>query len=150
MPVPEGDRVCRFIRPSKDDWSVREQRPKPGAFKHKEGISVWHKECLQAVYNADLEDLRIGSLTGAGQALHTVADYHQCAADAAEQKQELCRVSVEWRSDSVPEPWWQWRDAHIQVDALEGSPKVIAEMRRLLAGSTLWCTAPDGLEDNRQ
>ena len=146
MPVPDGDWVCRFIRPTKDCWSEREQRPKPGAFKQ-DGISVWHIERLRDQYGANPQDLMFGSLAGAGQAHHTIADYHQCAVEAAHTKKEPCDVTAEWRPDDgcVSTPWRKWREAHVQVEVIEGSPKVIGEMRRLLAASPPWIIAPEGM-----
>ena len=43
MPVPEGDTLCRFVRAK--DWSRRDNRPKPGAFKQHR-LSVWHTSIL--------------------------------------------------------------------------------------------------------
>ena len=71
MPVPPDDLLCRFIRPG--DWSRRENRPRPGAFKQP-ALSVWHIERLRA-QGAAPEDLRLEHLRGCGQAHHTAADY---------------------------------------------------------------------------
>ena len=82
MPVPDNDRVCRFIRPR--DWSRRENRPRPGAFKQP-SLSIWHEERLLA-HGASLYDLRIEHLVGCGQAHHAAGDYQELASEAAQEE----------------------------------------------------------------
>ena len=117
-PVPEDDIVCRFIR--KQDWSFRDNRPKPGAFKQP-ALSVWHKDQLLA-HGIPLEDLRIEHLANHGQALHTVGDYLKFADCSAQVAETPFGVRVEWRPEDehVAEPWRRWRFAHAQVEAVEG------------------------------
>ena len=141
MPVPEDDVVCRFIRPS--DWSTRDQRPRPGAFKQA-GLSVWHRDRLSS-RQVRLEDLRIEHLSGCGQAHHVVADYLEFAQEAARREETPFQVQVEWRPEDqyVAEPWRPWRDAHVQVEAVEGPDQFLVEFRRMLALNTRFSVAPD-------
>ncbi len=141
MPVPEDDIVCRFIRP--DDWSNRDKRPRPGAFKQAD-LSVWHKGRLSE-RDVLLEDLRIGHLAGCGQAHHTVADYLEFARKAAQCEGRPFQVQIEWRPEDqyVEEPWRPWRDAHVQVEAMEGPGKFLVEFRRQLALNLRFSVPPD-------
>ena len=141
MPVPEDDILCRFIRPG--DWSKRDNRPKPGAFKQAE-LSVWHRDRLLS-RQVRLEDLRIGHLSGCGQAHHTVADYLLFARKAAQLERTPFRVQVEWRPEDqyVDKPWQPWRDAHVQVEAVEGPDKFLVEFRRQLALKSRYSVPPD-------
>ena len=141
MPVPEDDVVCRFIRP--DDWSIRDNRPRPGAFKQAE-LSVWHKDRLSS-QGSTLEDLLIEHLAGYGQAHHAVADYLESAQEAVEREGTPFQVQVEWRPEDqyVEEPWRPWRDAHVQVEATEGPRKFLIEFRRLLALNSRFSVPPD-------
>ena len=141
MPVPEDDIVCRFIRPN--DWSKRDQRPRPSAFKQA-ALSVWHRDRLRS-RNAALEDLRIEQLSGYGQAHHTTGDYLAFADEAEEIEDQQFKVQVEWRPEDqhVDEPWRQWRYAHVQVEAVEGPDKFLVEFRRLLALNSRVAIPPD-------
>lgn len=141
MPVPDDDRVCRFIRPR--DWSRRENRPRPGAFKQP-SLSVWHEERLLA-QGASLYDLRIEHLVGCGQAYHTAGDYQGLASEAAQEEGIPFQVQIEWRPEDqyVSEPWRAWAYAHIQVEAIEGPDDFLIEFRRLLARRTRFAIPPD-------
>lgn len=134
MPVPAEDIVCRFLRPA--DWSRRDQRPRPGAFKDRRGISVWHRERLRQQAVA-LEDLLIEHLAGWGQAQHRAGDYAELAAVAAQQEGQFLQVQVEWRPEDeyVAPAWRQWRYAHAQAETeiVDGAAEVLIEFRRLLA-----------------
>lgn len=141
MPVPPDDILCRFIRP--DDWSSQNGRPRPGAFKQA-SLSVWHKDRLLE-RQVSLEDLRIGHLTGCGQAHHTAGDYLQLALTAAQTEGTPFQVQVEWRPEDecVEEPWRRWAYAHVQVEATEGPPKFLKEFRWLLTLHTRVVVPPD-------
>ena len=139
--MPPNDILCRFIRP--DDWSKRDNRPRPGAFKQA-ALSVWHKDRLLA-HQVQLEDLRIEHLAGYGQAHHTVADYLQLACQASQTEGVLFQVQVEWRPEDqyVEKPWRRWQYAHVQVEAIEGPDRFLAEFRRLLAQNSRAAIPPD-------
>ena len=141
MPVPEDDVVCRFIRP--DDWSNRDNRPRPGAFKQGD-LSLWHRDRLLS-RQVLLEDLRVEHLSGYGQAHHVVADYLKFARKAEQHEGTPFQVQVEWRPEDkyVDEPWRRWRDAHVQVEAIEGPVKFLVEFRRLLALKSRFSVPPD-------
>lgn len=141
MPVPPDDILCRFIRPS--DWSKRDNRPRPGAFKQA-SLSVWHKDRLLDC-QVQPEDLRIHHLTGCGQAHHTAADYLQFALEAARIEGTPFQVQVEWRPDDqyVQEAWRFFRFAHVQVEAIEGPGNFLTEFRRLLALNSRLAIPPD-------
>lgn len=141
MPVPQDDILCRFIRPG--DWSRRENRPRPGAFKQA-NLSVWHIEQLRK-QGAAPEDLRIEHLRGCGQAHHSAGDYQALAAESSQADGVLFQVQVEWRPEDqyVSEPWRTWADAHIQVEVTEGPPDFLIEFRRLLARRARHSVPPD-------
>jgi hypothetical protein len=141
MPIPPEDILCRFIRPA--DWSKRDNRPRPGAFKQP-ALSVWHIERLRA-QGAVPEDLRIEHLQGCGQAHHIAGDYLALAAEASQIEGVPFQVRVEWRPNDqyVSEPWRVWADAHVQVESMEGPPDFLIEFRRLLAIRTRGSAPPD-------
>lgn len=103
MSVPPDDMLCRFVRPA--DWSTRDSRPKPGAFKQPE-LSVWNCDKLRE-RGVQLDELRIEHLGGHGQAHHTAGDYEAYA------RQSSLAVQVVWRPGDqyVGEPWRQWNYA---------------------------------------
>lgn len=142
MPVPDADLLCRFIRPR--DWSPEGGRPRPGAFKDRRGLSLWHLGLLEQ-HSVSPEDLLIESLTGCGQAQHTAGDYRQAAADAAELAGRPLQIAVEWRTEYrfVAEPWWPWRYAHIQAETSLGDDEVQIKFRRLLALNARLVVPPD-------
>ena len=132
MPVPPDDRLCRFIRP--DKWNDKLNLPTQRAFKQV-GLSVWNRgQLLQR--NIQLEDLLVGNLIGCGQAHHTAGDYLRFALEVTQDEGIPCQVRVEWHPDEVPEPWWKWRYAHVQVEATEGPNDFPLEFRRLLAANS--------------
>ena len=141
MSVPGEDIVCRFVR--KEDWSVRDKRPKPGAFKQP-NLSAWHRERLLS-HGASLEDLRIQHLAGCGQAHHIAADYVVLAEEAAQTEGTVFCVQVEWRTgdEHVGEPWRSWRYAHVQVEAVDGPANFLVEFRRMLAQRARTIIPPD-------
>ena len=143
MPVAAEDIVCRFIRPA--DWSRRDQRPRPGAFKDRRGISLWHRKRLRQQAVA-LEDLLIEHLTGWGQAHHQAGDYADLAAIAAEKEGQSLQVRVEWRPEDeyVAPAWRPWRYAHAQgeTETIDGAEEVLIEFRRLLAIKSRLAIAP--------
>ena len=141
MPVPRYDVLCRFVRPA--DWSARENRPRPGAFKQAD-MSVWHIGQLRAMHVA-LDELRIAHLGGCGQAHHTAGDYQDLAAEASQTEGISFAVQVEWRPDDqcVSEPWRQWAAAHAQVETTLGPANFLPEFRRLLALRTRRAIPPD-------
>lgn len=136
MGVPSEDIVCRFIRPGRKRWSKRDNRPRPPVFKERqgEGLSLWHEERLHE--NAiSLDDLRIGSLSGAGQAHHTVGDYFRLACKASDETGRSLSIRLEWRTEPryVGKEWRQWSYAHVQAEILEGADDVQVHFRNLLA-----------------
>ena len=141
MPVPEEDIVCRFVR--SQDWSSRDNRPRPGAFKQA-ALSVWHLESLQS-QGVRVEDLRVEHLARAGQAHHLVEDYLALAHFASEEVGTPFAVRVEWRPEDeyVSEPWRPWRYAHVQVEAIEGPAQFLQEYRWLLAVKSRYLVPPD-------
>lgn len=144
MSVPDGDTLCRFVR--RQDWSEREGRPKPGAFKQR-GLSVWHCERLreQAV---GIDELRIEHLSGCGQAHHTTADYFEHAREAERQTGIVLGVQVVWRpgDEYVSAPWRTWRYAHVQVEATSGPEQFTPLYRQLLALGTRYQVPPDSVD----
>ena len=143
MPVPDDDTLCRFVRAK--DWSRRDNRPKPGAFKQHR-LSVWHADLL-ARNGIALSVLCIGSLEGSGQAFHTAGDYPRIAAEASAIEQTAFAVQVEWRpeDDFVGEEWRQWRYAHVQAESIEGPGDFLSEFRRQLALQTRSVVAPESV-----
>ena len=133
MPVPPDDVVCRFVNPDCKTWNRNLNAPTQRAFKQV-GLSVWHQDRLRQ-QGVALEDLLIENLAGYGQAHHRVNDYLAFALQVAREENVPCQVRVEWRPDEVTEPWWQWRYAHVQVEATEGPPDFPLEFRRLLAAN---------------
>lgn len=135
MPVPPDDIICRFINPDPKSrtWNSNLNEPTQRAFKQV-GLSVWHQERLHQQKVA-LEALLIENLTGYGQAHHQVKDYFHLALEVARDENVRCQVEVEWRPDEVTEHWWQWRYAHVQVEATEGPPDFPLEFRRRLAAN---------------
>ena len=135
MAVPHDDLLCRFVRP--EDWSTREARPRPGAFKQPR-LSVWHCNKLHR-RGVQLDELRIEHLGGYGQAHHSAGDY------VAYARQSSLEVQVAWRPDDeyVAEPWRQWNYAHVQVEATSGPEQFSPLYRRLLATSCRHSVPPD-------
>ena len=134
MQVPEGDLVCRFLRPRRD-WSEDEQRPKPGAFKDP-ALSVWHPARLQAA-GVPLEELQFDSLERTGQAHYTAGDFRRTAREVvadAEQSGETgyLDVEVEWSPETVFEAWKRWAYAHVEVRTDTDCKALWARFRRAL------------------
>ena len=141
MPVLSPDTLCRFVRPR--DWSERENRPRPGAFKQA-GLSVWHQDKLRE-RGVALSDLLIEHLAGHGQARHTAGDYVLIAGEAAEQEATPLQVRVEWRPEDeyVAEPWRRWNYAHAQVETIVGPAQFTPLYRKLLALGARAVIPPD-------
>ena len=127
--------LCRFVRPA--DWSTRDSRPKPGAFKQP-ALSVWHCDRLRE-RGVQLDELRIEHLGGNGQAHHTAGDY-----DAYARESSLA-VHVMWRPDDqyVGEPWRRWNYAHVQVEATSGPAQFTPLYRGLLATNCRHAVPPE-------
>lgn len=135
MPVADEVILCRFIRPHRDYWNVRDQKPRAGAFKDSRGgLSVWDVALLEQ-HSVPIADLLIDALSGYGQSHHTAGDYRQFADDAAAAVGHLLPVEIERRTGAefVTEPWRKWSYAHIQVETSASAKEVIFEFRRLLA-----------------
>lgn len=141
MSVPSDDTLCRFVRPR--DWSRRDRRPKPGAFKQS-GLSVWNCRKLHE-RGVRVDELRIGHLAGYGQAHHTAGDYLDYARDAERRSGDAIRVSVIARTDDeyVEQGWRKWRYAHVQVEAISGPDQFTPLYRGLLATNCRYCMPPD-------
>lgn len=134
MYVPSDGDLCRFVRPA--DWSTRDSRPRPGAFKQPK-LSVW--ECgILGRRGVSIEELKIEHLRGNGRAHHTPGDYVALA------RQSSLDVQVVWRPDDefVAKPWQQWNYAHVQVEATSGPAQFTPEYRGLLATNCRRCVAP--------
>ena len=146
MTVPSEDIVCRFIRAGRKNWSKLENRPKPPAFKEKqgEGLSLWHERRLNQ-NSFSLDDLRIGSLSGAGQSHHSVGDYFRLAHRAVTEKDSPLSIRVKWRTEPeyVGTEWREWSYAHVQAEIMDGSDSVRAHFRRLLAANARRVVPPD-------
>ena len=127
--------LCRFVRPA--DWSTRDSRPRPGAFKQP-ALSVWNIDMLDQ-RGVAIDELRIEHLGACGQAHHAAGDYVTYA------RQSGLNVQVVWRSEDeyVAEPWRQWRHAHVQVEATSGPPQFTAPYRGLLATNCRHSVPPD-------
>ena len=143
--MPEHDIVCRFVRP--DDWSSRDKRPRPGAFKQP-SLSVWHVDRLNQQRVA-VEELQIRHLVGSGQAHHEAADYLESARLATAGAEIALVVQVEWRPgpEYVEEDWRPWSYGHVQVEAIEGPPAFTPEFRRWLALHPRAKVPPDEYQD---
>ena len=141
--MPNCDVLCRFIRPR--DWSNRENRPRPGAFKQPD-LSVWHKDKLEDK-DVQLAELRIEHLAGWGQAHYTAGDFLRLAKETSESEGNDFQVIVEWRPDDefVEEPWRKWRYAHVQVEAVLGPQNFLTEFRRRLSLEARTAIPPDGV-----
>ena len=137
MSLLSNNILCRFIRPK--DWSTKFKRPTPQAFKQM-ALSVWHKGWLDQQL-VSLDELRIGSLEGAGQAHHTVQDYHRFADEAS--------LSIEIRPspDNVEAPWQQWRDAHCEVNVTASPTQCLQSFRNLLVAQSRVLVPPDMYND---
>lgn len=140
--VPPEDSVCRFIRPR--DWSTAEKRPRPSAFSQTD-LSVWNERRL-IEDGVEIEELQIDMFEGYGQAYHTVADYFHFASEVEAKTGESCKIRIEWRTcdEYVPEPWRLWREAHVQVEMVNGL-KLPPTLRRLLAMNTRRSVEPKSL-----
>lgn len=135
MSVPSEDMLCRFVRPA--DWSPRDSRPRPGAFKQP-ALSVWNVDILDQ-HGEAINELRIEHLSAHGQAHHTAGDYVTFA------RRTGLNVQVVWRSDDdyVAEPWRRWNYAHVQVEATSGPAQFTPEYRALLATNCRHSVPPD-------
>lgn len=149
MLVPDDVIICRLIRPDRDYWSVREQRPKASVFKdNRGGLSVWDVALLEQ-HSASIADLLIDDLSGYGQSHHTAGDYRQFADDAAADAGYSLQVAVERRTgdEFVVESWREWSYAHIQVETsassdTEREKAALSEFRRLLAFNVRFVIPP--------
>ena len=143
MSVVLDDMLCRFVRPR--DWSSRDHRPRPGAFKQS-GLSVWNCNKLRE-RNARLDELRIRHLSGSGQAHHTAGDFLRHAYDSQLRGGEAFQVRVMSRTDDeyVEQDWRRWRYAHVQVEAVSGPDKFTPLFRQLLAVNCRYCVPPDAI-----
>ena len=138
MPVPPDDTLCRFI--NTDKWNFNLNLPTQRAFKQAE-LSVWNLGELHE-NNVHPEELLIEGLVGCGQSHHTAGDYLRIAIEVAQEEDIPCQVQVEWRPEKVTEPWWQWRYAHVQVEATEGPVDFPLEFRRRLAANSRFKVPP--------
>jgi hypothetical protein len=150
MPVPPKDTLCRLIKPEREKWNPRLELPTQGAFKPMRStsgqvaLSVWHPSRLSQ-HNVPIDALLIESLDGWGQAYHTTDDYLSLADQAMQAASTPFQVQVEWRPDDADEPWYRWRYAHVQVEAIEGPDEFLLEFRRLLAANSRSIIPPKAL-----
>ena len=141
-PVPSDDVMCRFIKPEKGKWNTNLGLPLPRAFKQ-DDLSVWSKNELRT-QNAEPADLLIDNLAGHAQACHRAQEYLDYAEQVAQEEGIECEVQVVWRPDKVDSPWYRWKDAHAQVEALEGPRDLPLEFRRRLAANAKYVVPPGG------
>ena len=140
-PVPSDDVMCRFIKPERGKWNTNLRLPLPRAFKQ-DDLSVWSKNKLRT-QNAEPADLLIDNLAGHAQAYHRAQEYLDYAEQVAQEEGIEYEVQVVWRPDKVDPPWYRWKDAHAQVEALEGPRDFPLEFRQRLAANAK-CVVPPG------
>lgn len=148
MTLPVDDVVCRFIRRDSNKWHKTKKRPRSDAFsdgRDQKGISLWHVERLRQ-YSVELEDLRLGTLCGAGQVHLTIGDFYEAAREVSDRQDiQSFHVQVEWRTDDahVPPSWRQWNYAHAEA-LLPGNAdrSVVQHFRHLLSLRTAKCVIP--------
>ena len=140
-PVPSDDVMCRFIKPEQGKWNTNLRLPLQRAFKQ-DDLSVWSKNKLRT-QNAEPADLLIDNLAGHAQAYHRAQEYLDYAEQVAQDEGIEYEVQVVWRPDKVDPPWYRWKDAHAQVEALEGPRDFPLEFRRRLAANAK-CVVPPG------
>jgi hypothetical protein len=141
-PVPSDDVMCRFIKPEQGKWNTNLGLPLQRAFKQ-DDLSVWSKNKLRT-QNAEPADLLIDNLAGHAQAYHRAQEYLDYAEQVAQEEGIECEVQVVWRPDKVDPPWYRWKDAHAQVEALEGPRDFPLEFRRRLAANAKCVVRPGG------
>lgn len=123
--VPNDDWVCRFVR--YDDWNFQEGRPAHTAFSaSNRQLSVFHVERVERG-SAQLQDLCINSLSGAGEA-HLLVEEFTLATEAT--NSPVFDPKVYWRPEFVSSDWVQWADAHAQVESEQG-PKSFPQTYRV-------------------
>lgn len=143
MTLLSEDLVCRFIRPDKIYWNIKEKRPKQRAFHDKSGLSIWHEKRLTQ-HDASFDDLLIDSLSGFGKAHHTIADYFDLAHKSAQKKSPNFSIRINWRPCTVESPWQQWKRAHLEVDISPDPRGANLLLRQWLAINARCPTAPEG------
>ena len=133
MPVPPEDMLCRFIPDHEKSWSKTQKRPRPPAFKENGGLSVWHIELLRQD-GVEPGELRIGALSGYGEAHHTAGDYLETAREAADCQGVPLSTVVEWRTEDryVKPDWREWAYAHVQVEHTLGPNYDVAKLEAVL------------------
>ena len=141
-PVPSDGVLCRFIKPERGKWNAELGLPLQRAFKQ-DDLSVWSKDKLRD-QDTEPADLLIDNLADHAQAYHRAQDYLDCAEQVAQEEGVDCKVQVVWRPDKVDPPWHRWKDAHAQVEALEGPKDFPLEFRRRLAANAKCVVAPPG------
>ena len=73
--VPDADSLVRFIRT--EDWNPEEKRPKSSLFKATDQkLSLFHIVRVADI-GSDIDELRFGSLEGAGQAIMRASVYRE-------------------------------------------------------------------------
>ena len=122
--------VCRFVRP--DQWSYEEKRPKPGAFKDKRGLTLWHERKLEE-NNATIHDLKFDHLEKFGEAYYRVEDFEIYAQKANERENGTLEVSLHWRPTTALGAWEQWNYAHIEMDEDASHDEALRVLRRKLS-----------------
>ena len=136
MGVPDDHILCRFVRSK--EWSTNTNGPLNGAFKGirnkktlKAEITNWDKS-LMAQRGANIESLRTGNLENHP---HTVylkpSDYKNAAEEAEREKQEPCRISIQYTPHSVAPEQTPWAYAHLDVIE-QNTEKTVAQFRENL------------------
>ena len=146
MPEQDDGFFCRFVR--RQDWSVLEHRPKPGAFKHKDNVSLWHERRVLD-HGDQLHDLQFGPLADTGQAYFRAGEIERHAQDVeAKAKAEgncncSLSVTVEWRPEAAPKDWQKWVDAHAEIiEAATNCHELTVRLRRALCTNARRLVAP--------
>ena len=87
-------------------------------------MSVWHEDTLTKL-GATLKDLQIERFEDSGQLNLTVQDYFTIAKEVSSTSEDTFQIQVEWRTEDrfVGEAWREWRDAHAQVEIVQGPGK---------------------------
>ncbi|MCY3545131.1 MAG: hypothetical protein OXH22_14005 [Chloroflexi bacterium] len=135
--VSEDEWLCRFL--VEGDWDEDKQRPTPGAFRASDRqLSLYHPETIVGL-GSSLRGLCFDRLEGAGEAHLQVGKCIELSQGISDEFQP----QVYWRPDKVPDPWLQWKDAHVQIESLEGNSSFPRSYRALLADNATCLRPPD-------
>lgn len=135
--VSEDEWLCRFIE--KGYWDEDKQRLIPGAFRASDRqLSLYHSETIVGL-GSSLRDLCFDRLKGAGEAHLQVGKCIELSQGISDE----FGTQVFWRPEKVAEAWLQWKDAHAQIESLEGNTGFPRSYRALLADNATCIRLPD-------